>query len=138
MESVNKNQVTLYRSSHWEVLCKRYVRFCQVSRSVLDEKVILKGGCFFPFILPVIRTGSLYQKFRCSGIRIMFRTGTFLRIFNFSTKLLDLPENCKSLAANFARVLEICSLNYNPEYLRTQEKRRIFNRTPNFVSVPPL
>lgn len=65
MEAIgnNQNQVTLYRSSHWELLCKRYVRVCRVFRSALDEKVIPKGGCFFParftwdknwFIIPEI------------------------------------------------------------------------------------
>lgn len=65
MEAIgnNQNQVTLYWSSHWELLCKRYVRVCRVFRSALDEKVIPKGGCFFParftwdknwFIIPEI------------------------------------------------------------------------------------
>lgn len=65
METIgnNQNQVTLYWSSHWELLCKRYVRVCRVFRSALDEKVIPKGGCFFParftwdknwFIIPEI------------------------------------------------------------------------------------
>lgn len=65
MEAIgnNQNQGTLYRSSHWELLCKRYVRVCRVFRSALDEKVIPKGGCFFParftwdknwFIIPEI------------------------------------------------------------------------------------
>ena len=87
MEAIgnNQNQVTLYRSSHWELLCKRYVRVCRVFRSALDEKVIPKGGCFSPFVLLEIRTGSLSQKFWCSGTRNIFRTGTFFRIFNFPT-----------------------------------------------------
>ena len=65
MEAIGnkQNQVTLYWSSHWELLCKRYVRVCRVFRSALDEKVIPKGGCFFParftwdknwFIIPEI------------------------------------------------------------------------------------
>ena len=99
------NRFYTNRSSHWEVFCEKDVLFCQVC--ILSNWLTCSGreGYFHRILFFFsIRTGLFYQKLRCFDARNKFRTVAILRIFNISTKHLDLLGCCKYLPASLLRI----------------------------------
>ena len=70
----------LYRSSHWEMFCKKGILFLPclhilgIVWLVLDKQIILTGNFFYSrVILPEMRTSLSSQEFSCFGGRNKFR-----------------------------------------------------------------
>ena len=125
--------ITISRSSHWEVFCKKGV-FWQVSvlwtlfELFWRKSLFSQEAAFFTHvILPEIRIGSFSHEFRCSGARNKFRAGVLSRIFSYSTEHLHsvhLLSYCGSLS--------VSSLRRKRTSQFSQEARTYYKRTRHY------
>ena len=125
--------ITISRSSHWEVFCKKGVfgrfPYCGHCLNCSGEKVYSHRRRFFftHVILPEIRIGSFSHEFRCSGARNKFRAGVLSRIFSYSTEHLHsvhLLSYCGSLS--------VSSLRRKRTSQFSQEARTYYKRTRHY------
>ena len=90
----------LFRRSHWEVLYRKGVLFCQVSKlwTFADlfwvKRLFLHETVFFPGHFTRNKNMFILPRIQMFGCKKKIRTGTPPLILHYSTEHLNLPGHC--------------------------------------------